>query len=157
MLDLHCWYDFIHVRGLNGCFDKWDEFYKSALDALKPGAWFEQVEHSVELQSQDTSTPVDDPIIKLQQILTDASKITRRRFDIHNDLQGSLERAGFSEVSSRRYKCPIGLWPRDKHLKECGYWAAVYWDDSLEDMFLALMTRILGVSQKFPYSGSTSY
>ncbi|KAJ9607371.1 hypothetical protein H2200_008444 [Cladophialophora chaetospira] len=136
--------DFIHARGLNGCFDKWDEFYESVLKTLEPGGWFEQVEHSIEISSQERSPPpVDDPIPKLQDILSDASKITGRRFDVHADLHESLERAGFTEVCSHVIHCPIGPWARDKNLKDCGCYALEYWSEFLEDMFLALMTRFL--------------
>jgi hypothetical protein len=41
--------------------------------------------------------------------------------------------------------CPIGPWARHKPHKIWGLWADAYWRTGLEDQYLALLTRFLGV------------
>jgi hypothetical protein len=114
-------YDFVHIRGLNGCFQDWGIFYKSILEALSPGGWVEQMELDLKLFLNETALPDDDPFIKLQKSLFEASKVTGRSLDVCDKVYDDLVQAGFSEVARRTFRCPIGPWARAKRLKELGY------------------------------------
>lgn len=140
-------YDFVHLRGLNGCFEDWGIFYKSIFDALSPGGWVEQVELDLKLFAHETTLPDDDPLIRLQKSLFEASKATGRSLDVCDKVYDDLVQAGFSEVVRHTFKCPIGRWAKDRKLKACGKWAYWFWTESLEDLCLALLTRFLGVRQ----------
>src|ERR1700761_2953222 len=50
-------FDYIHVRCLFGSIADWPAFYRQAYTHLKPGAWFEQCEYSVDWICDDGSIP----------------------------------------------------------------------------------------------------
>ena len=117
------------------------------MSALRPGGWIEQLEFSLSLLNNErTPLSEDNPILRLQKLLIEASKITGRPLNVCEDMHTNLERAGFLDVSSRTITCPIGRWPRDKGLKPLGQLALHYWLELLEDLCLVLMNRFLEVS-----------
>ena len=138
-------YDFIHIRGLNGCFQDWGAFYKSVLNALCFGGWVEQVELDLKLFAHQAALPDDDPVKRLQKSVFEAAKVTGRSLDVCDNVYDGLIQAGFSEVFQHTITCPIGRWARGEAQKTRGMWADFYWRRSLEDLCLALLTRFLGV------------
>jgi hypothetical protein len=58
-----------------------------------------------------------------------------------------MEAAGFINIVEKKYKFPIGVWPKDKRMKELGMWFRAYFEDGMEGYAMALLTRILNVSQ----------
>lgn len=140
-------YDYIHVRGLNGCFQDWHRFYSSVLTSLIPGGWVEQAELDWRIFGLESPLLDDDPLMKLQKSLFEASRVTGRPLDVCDRIFDSLKAAGFSQVHGRTVTCPIGGWPEGETHKTWGKLAYWYWKQGLEDMCLALLTRFLGVCQ----------
>ncbi|OAL71962.1 UMTA protein [Trichophyton violaceum] len=55
-------FDLIHIRSLYGAISDWPKLYSQALKHLKPGAWFDQIEMSIEFRSDD-GTVTDDHVL----------------------------------------------------------------------------------------------
>ncbi|KAK9649383.1 hypothetical protein HCH54_003805 [Aspergillus fumigatus] len=53
---------------------------------------------------------------------------------------------GFVEVVERRYKLPIGLWSKDKHLKTLGKCFRLVIEESMEMWVMYLWTQVLGLT-----------
>lgn len=138
-------YDYIHVRGLNGCFQDWDKFYSSVLTSLIPGGWVEQGELDWRIFDPKSPLQDDDPLMKLQKSLSEASIVTGRPLDVCDKIFDGLNNAGFSQVHGRKITCPIGGWVKSTRHMLWGELAYLYWKQGLEDMCLALLTRFLGV------------
>jgi len=66
--------------------------------------------------------------------------------DMHREMYGWIQDAGFEDVVEKRCKWPLGPWPKDPKLKELGIWARAHTDAGLENWCLALLTRVLGWS-----------
>lgn len=52
----------------------------------------------------------------------------------------------FVNVVETTYRVPIGGWPADPDLRELGKWALLGFDEGLEGNALAILTRVMGVS-----------
>ena len=58
-----------------------------------------------------------------------------------------MEEAGFVNVVEKKFKFPIGTWPKDPRMKELGTWFRAYFEDGMEGYAMALLTRVLKVSR----------
>lgn len=139
-------FDFIHVRSLCGCVADWARFYEQVLVHLAPGGWYQQIEMSVTLTSDDGSVTKDSPLDRWGKITLEAGDAMGKDFRIHEQVKGYLDAAGFEDVVEQSYKLPIGSWSVDPHLREIGRWNEVRWRQGIEGWSLDLFTRILGWS-----------
>jgi len=62
-------------------------------------------------------------------------------------MKGLMEQVGFVDVVETTAIWPIGLWPKDKRLKEVGRWGLLGATDSLYPFAVYLLTRALGWSE----------
>lgn len=67
---------------------------------------------------------------------------------IYQTMKGDFEKAGFDAVEERRYKWPIGPWPKDKKLKELGRWTRLHLGAGLEGWTMRGHTALLGWSRE---------
>ena len=58
-----------------------------------------------------------------------------------------MQEAGFVNVQTTIYKCPINTWPKGKKEKMLGLWSLANMLDGLEGFTMALFTRMLGWQQ----------
>src|SRR5690349_12560993 len=52
--------------------------------------------------------------------------------------------AGFTDVVERRFKWPIGPWPRDRRQKEIGVWTLAHIEAGLENWCMRVLTGVMG-------------
>lgn len=55
-----------------------------------------------------------------------------RRIDTLNTMRSSIEKVGFVDIREKAYKWLIGVWPKDKKLKEAGMLNFHIWSSALE-------------------------
>ena len=55
-------FDYIHMQLLNGAFDSLTHIYSQAFRCCKPGGWFEHVDVSVMVSSDDGSVEENSPL-----------------------------------------------------------------------------------------------
>lgn len=53
--------------------------------------------------------------------------------------------AGFTDVVERRFRCPIGTWPKNTHFKQLGRYNRLQWEEGIQCWTMMLLTNILGV------------
>lgn len=140
-------FDYVHVRALYGCVADWDKFYEEAYAHLKPGGYIEQFEQSVVPKSDDGTTngTVFDEWGRVSLEAGDAFGKTLRVVD---EARSKIIAAGFTEVVERRFKCPIGAWAKDPHLKEVGRVNRLHWEAGIEGWTMMLLTNFLGWSRE---------
>lgn len=61
-------------------------------------------------------------------------------------LEGWVRDAGFVDVQIKRFKVPLGRWPKDAKMKHVGAWFLLNMLEGLGAMSLAIFTRYLGWS-----------
>lgn len=113
---------------------------------LKPGGWYEQVEYAVEWIADDGSVPEGHVFHRWNKIFIEAGERMGKTFRILDLQKDYVEQAGFINVSERRYKMPLGPWPKDPKLREIGRWHLLECYQGIEGWSFALLTRLMGWS-----------
>jgi len=60
-------------------------------------------------------------------------------------MRRDIEAAGFTKITEKIFKDPMGTWPADARLRELGRWTLLSFDIGLEGYALAILTRSMGV------------
>ncbi|PYH88938.1 S-adenosyl-L-methionine-dependent methyltransferase [Aspergillus ellipticus CBS 707.79] len=139
-------FDFIHQRNMVGAIADWDRLFAQAFEHLQPGGYYEIQEFRVWFHSQDVRLPADSNLERWQRLLTEGSAAFGKPLNVVQSLAGKMVKAGFAAVDEDVLKVPIGVWPKDKNLKQLGQWMQAHAIDSVEPLTLALFTRLLGWS-----------
>ena len=139
-------FDFIHARALYGSVSDHQTLYRQVFDHLKPGGWFEHTEVGVEVFSDDST--IKGTILEdwggLSLTAGDKFGRTLRIVDQTKEL---MEATGFTNVTYRPFKWPIGPWPKDRKLKEIGRYNRANWDEGMEGWLMFLFTNYHGVRE----------
>ena len=76
--------------------------------------------------------------------LDEASKITGRPMSPGPLLEGFVRDAGFENMHHKRFRMPLGPWPKDPAYKELGLYNITQFEDGVEGFSLALLVGVLG-------------
>ena len=68
-----------------------------------------------------------------------------KTFAIYDFNREMITQAGFVDVVEKKFKVPVGTWPRDPKLKELGQWNLLFCLEGLESWSLYLLSMILKV------------
>ncbi|KAF4446955.1 hypothetical protein F53441_9426 [Fusarium austroafricanum] len=137
-------FDFIHVRAMIGCIPDWTELYRKAFKHMKPGGWLESVELWGASKCDDDTLKDDSPLFKWVEVFKKIEAITGKSFFWDDKMGQSIIDAGFTNVSGRKIKLPIGTWPKDKRLKHLGAWNRHFLLQGLEGFSIRGLTEMLG-------------
>lgn len=88
-------FDYVHLRWLEGSIVDWNALYKEAYKTLKPGGWVETHEPSVEIVSDDNSVTPKTALGQWGQIFLEGGRKLGRTFDI---IKPQLQRKGLEEA-----------------------------------------------------------
>ncbi|CVK98103.1 related to TAM domain methyltransferase [Fusarium mangiferae] len=140
-------FDYIHIRYLVGCIPDWDELFRQAWKALKPGGFLESFEASPSIESDDDTVLPDSAMAQWGGIFIKAAETVGRSFTVIEDgtQKSAMEAAGFQDIQEWNFKCPLNRWPKDPALKEIGGFAQ-YFSTQDSEGFLTLMADMAGWS-----------
>ncbi|KAI0892162.1 S-adenosyl-L-methionine-dependent methyltransferase [Annulohypoxylon nitens] len=152
-------FDYIHLRYLFGAIRDWDSLYSEVFRALRPGGWAESVEPSTYVRSDDGSILANDgsALSEWAPLLFEAArKYGARSYEGPRPMNmveegiivKSFERAGFTDIVMKSYKCPLTPFSQDPHLKEVGLYARSAMEEGMEGFVLYLFTNGLGWSRE---------
>ncbi|KAI9843532.1 MAG: hypothetical protein M1837_006287 [Sclerophora amabilis] len=137
-------FDYIHARYLAAAIVDWPKLMGQIYKQTTPGGWVEFQDYDLQYYSDDGSLRPEQPVLgwinSLIKCITDFGKEPSPG----PKLKGWVEDAGFKNVEQRKFRLPIGPWPKDKHLKTLGSWTLVAAEDGLEAFTLRLYTNVLG-------------
>jgi ubiquinone/menaquinone biosynthesis C-methylase UbiE len=140
-------FDYIHTRILLGCFEDFRTILKKAFYYTKPGGYMESQEFMLTPYCDDGTMPHDWPFGEWTKYVEQAAVEGDKPLKIANKLKRWYEEVGFVDVQEKIFKLPLGMWPRDPHLKELGR----MWEDNclagLQGFSLAYFSRMLGWSK----------
>ncbi|KAL4923692.1 class I SAM-dependent methyltransferase [Aspergillus undulatus] len=137
-------YDFIHCRYMAGSIKDWPRLIKQCFDNLKPGGWLELQETANRLYSEDGSLKGDSYMVKMIDGLIEACDRIGRTMDPAPSMEGWVREAGFDKVLVQKIKLPVGVWPKDARLKECGALLRLNFIEGVEGFTAALFGEVLG-------------
>ncbi|KAE9362870.1 S-adenosyl-L-methionine-dependent methyltransferase [Stipitochalara longipes BDJ] len=118
------YFDYIHVRHTLPFVKDRPRLFAQAFEHLKPGAWIEFQEFEFSPNSDDNSiisTP-ELPYFYLDFMRFHKQAMTALGGDVTGvtKLQTELAAAGFSQIKEEVFKCPLGIWPKNKRLRLVG-------------------------------------
>ncbi|KAH8653911.1 hypothetical protein BGZ61DRAFT_320795, partial [Ilyonectria robusta] len=124
-------YDLIHYwpapsqtgrlhRRLAGSIADWPALVCQIYENLKPGGWVELQETINAIYSDDETLKPDNALVRLTDNLKKAHDMIGRTLDPAPKFTGWLETTGFCHITERKFKLPVGMWPKDRRLKEIG-------------------------------------
>ncbi|KIM95997.1 hypothetical protein OIDMADRAFT_106136 [Oidiodendron maius Zn] len=135
-------FSYIHSRMMAGSFAEWPKFISQAFAHLEPGGYLECQEFLLTTCADETYRDCD--LKKWTALLREASEKIGRPLYIMSEIKSMMEHAGFEDVKQVDYMWPHNTWPKDPKLKELGMWCLANMEGGLEDISMALYTRVLG-------------
>jgi len=130
----------VHIRWLFGSIKDWDELYRQAYRAIKPGGWIESHEASAQFRSDDDSVNEKTAMGQFGKFFAEGGEKMGRSMTVVEDgiQRKGIEAAGFVNIHEEDFKAsypatqanwslqlthlqsPFGAWPEDKKKKEIG-------------------------------------
>ncbi|KAK1765975.1 S-adenosyl-L-methionine-dependent methyltransferase [Phialemonium atrogriseum] len=137
-------FDYIFCRYMAACISDWPKLVKNIYRNLAPNGWAEFQDFDLQYYSEDGSlTDSSDTIKWINTLLSAARKIGRDPCP-GVKLEERVREAGFKNVTHRRFKFPVGPWPKDRNMKEIGMYNLAQVLQGLEAFSLRLFCDVLG-------------
>ncbi|KAK0707721.1 S-adenosyl-L-methionine-dependent methyltransferase [Lasiosphaeris hirsuta] len=141
-------FDLIFVRMIGGSLADTQGFINRAFENLAPGGYLEMMDIVLPVTSDDGTLPPDSKLVRMSHLTVEATAKFGRPIDLAPQYPSLFEAVGFTDVTTKKYKWPSNIWPRDKKHKEMGRWNFANIDSGLEGLTLALFTHGLGMSKE---------
>jgi SAM-dependent methyltransferase len=141
-------YDFIHCRYMCGAIRDWPRLVQQIYENLSSGGWVEFQESVNAPYSEDGSLEPDNPLVQLVDCVQDACDRIGRTANPAPSFTRWAQEAGFAKVEEKRFKLPVGDWPKDPRFKEIGAFLAVNISEGVEAFTAVLLRDVLGWSQE---------
>ncbi|PLB50929.1 putative methyltransferase, partial [Aspergillus steynii IBT 23096] len=139
-------FDFIHARAIEGCVHDFPRLFQQAYDSLSPGGWFEVVDFTAGIFSDDESTEKSPHLLEWRDRLIEASRVFGKPMGVASQYDEWMAQSGFANIRQEIIKVPFGPWARNATQKELGRYHQTNMLEALEAYSLALCTRYLGWS-----------
>ncbi|KAI8301819.1 Secondary metabolism regulator LAE1 [Colletotrichum sp. SAR11_59] len=141
-------YDFINCHWMMGSIQDWPKLISNCYKNLNPGGWAEFLEMGGEYSSDDGSFTHDHATYKWIKTLFDGIASTGRDSRPGTKLKGWVENAGFENITYKKVKVPLGVWPKDPYYKEMGFLNLTNLLDGLEAFTLRIFCGVLGFTKE---------
>ena len=105
-------FDFVHIRQVMPVLRDGEKVLRSAYENLKPGGWIEIQELGGQALCDDDTMPEDYSVNKFLDRCQEALCKFGADFRAGNKLQEPLEKAGFTNITCKKLKVPIGPWAK---------------------------------------------
>lgn len=129
-------FDYVHTRLMNGFSIKsWPFFYQQAFEAMQPGGWVENQEFEVRFGCDDGTVPEGSACVRWAELWNEGIEkfgLTGRCYP--DVMKQQMEEAGFINVTWRFFRMPIGTWPKDKRLRQAGWFNLIGMIDGISGM-----------------------
>lgn len=141
-------FDLIHTRIMNDfSLRSWPRFFQQAYEHLSPGGWVECQEFDYHRRSDDNTIPKNSRLKHWEEEWTKGMNRIGLAGPCDPELVMSQMRdVGLVNVHTRLFKMPIGPWPKDPQLKQCGLFGLVNLLDGIHGLSVKIFTELLGYS-----------
>ncbi|RDI88493.1 hypothetical protein Vi05172_g1412 [Venturia inaequalis] len=140
-------FDFIHGRSMGGGIGDWARLHQQAFEHLKPGGWFEMQEYEAWVGDQDDPDMTRAPNIKKWvDLVVEASIMFGKSVKVAKEQRQFMIDAGFTDVQDDVFTVPIGAWPKNKKLKELGWYQRENMCAAVESFSMGFLLRVMNWS-----------
>lgn len=101
---------------MGGAIQDWSRLAQRMFKNTKPGGWVEFQDIDARYYSEDGSLTEQHQTSRWIAGLMQAGEKINRVVSPGPDLEGWVRDAGYTNITHRRFKMPIGPWPSDPHL-----------------------------------------
>ncbi|KAF2453799.1 S-adenosyl-L-methionine-dependent methyltransferase [Lineolata rhizophorae] len=136
-------YDFVFARYLAGSIKDWPRLVGQIHRNTRPGGWVEFQDYAAPYSQGGAARP-DSPFFRMYDLLTQVIGKMGREMWPGPKLEGWVKDAGFTNVTHKVFKLPIGAWPKDPTLKYVGGLNLVQFLEGCEAYIIGPFTRGLG-------------
>jgi hypothetical protein len=117
----------------------------SMKSALEPGGYIE-LQDVHELNCDDNEDWPNTSLYQWWDLVTKGFNAMGRSMNASGKHKERMIDAGFEDVKEEVFKWPVGMWPKDKKMKELGLWSRENTIDALEGLAIGPLTRQLNWS-----------
>ncbi|CAN9473401.1 unnamed protein product [Alternaria alternata] len=90
-------------------------------------------------KSEDGTVSEDHFMAQWSKTLLYAAEKIGKTFAIYDFNREMITQAGFVDVVEKKFKVPVGTWPRDTKMKELGQWNLLFCLEGLESWTMLSM------------------
>ncbi|KAI0179086.1 S-adenosyl-L-methionine-dependent methyltransferase [Hypoxylon sp. FL1284] len=139
-------WDLVHVRQVFPAISSPRVVCKQSFSHLKPEGWIEIQDYGGILKCDDGTLPANSLLTAFHDMTSEAMTKRGIVWSIANEMEAILLEAGFVNVQCKKFKCPIGIWPKAKRLRLVGLYTRSVFGDLMD----ALAPRIFPALSKSP-------
>lgn len=107
-------YDFIHARFLAAGIKDFGKLLKQCYKHTAPGGWVEFQDWDLQMYSEDGSTK-GTPLEQYYTVVLPAYEKAGVEMRPGPKLEKWFREAGFVDIHAKKYRLPLGTWPKDKY------------------------------------------
>ncbi|TDZ15185.1 Secondary metabolism regulator LAE1 [Colletotrichum orbiculare MAFF 240422] len=139
-------YDYVFCRSMAGALGDWPKLVQNVYNNTNPGGWVEFQDWDLLYRSDDGTLTENHESLKMVKGFIKLAKQIGREPNPGPQLQSWVTDVGFKKVIHKKFKIPIGPWPKDPHYKELGMRNMVQILEGLEAYNLRIFTGVGGWS-----------
>lgn len=114
---------------------------------MSPGGWAEFQDYDLQYYSEDGSITDEHHTMKWIKLFINTARTKLNREPCPGPhLETWVKDAGFSNIVHRKFRLPLGPWPKDPHMKDIGMCNVAQVLEGLEAFSLKLFCGVLGMS-----------
>ena len=107
---------------------------------LNPGGYIEHIDTEVGVACDDGTMPADSLLASMGEIITACSERSGRPIDCLPNMTERIKGAGFVNIKEKKYKVPLGSWPKHPLFKDAGRIGMVTYKAGIEGFVMYLST-----------------
>ncbi|KAJ0280378.1 hypothetical protein CBS470a_008816 [Colletotrichum nupharicola] len=111
---------------------------------LNPGGWVEFQDYNIKFLTDDDTLNEEHFASQWNENLMEACNAAGRNPNPGYDLEKWVKEAGFVDVVVRKFKLPMGTWPKDPYFKYLGLTNLIQYLDGLDGFSLRAFCDVLG-------------
>ncbi|KAI2604088.1 S-adenosyl-L-methionine-dependent methyltransferase [Hypoxylon fragiforme] len=139
-------WDFVHARQVLPTIKDPARLCEQSFSHIKPGGWIETQDFGAVMKCDDGTLREDSMLIEFTTLVTQALAPRGINWIVGNDMEEILRNAGFVNIQYKKFKTPIGMWPKAKRLRLVG----LYMKSAFADLIDALVPRLFPSLSKSP-------
>lgn len=137
-------FDLIHLRHISLFLRDFESVVTKCFDHLRPGGWIELQEFGAHAKCDDGTMGEDSPFALFMDKADEAlNKAYSFQWRVANVMDAILKNHGFVNIGCKKFKAPLGRWPKNKKLRLIGGYMREITSDLIDAMAAKPLRQIM--------------